>query len=119
MFIQNAELHTSQTSNFRPAGLIFMVEHTARNPNTWVLSGEAAPSREWLNIGWDEVKSWSIKQGSSALLPPYNNKIWLYNFNNPQPHIGHQKCDKYYSVFAPGTQDTRHLAGPSEQWGWR
>ena len=119
MFIQNAELHSSQTSNFRPAGLIFMVEHTARNPNTWVLSGEAAPSREWLNIGWDEVKSWSIKQGSSALLPPYNNKIWLYNFNNPQPHIGHQKCDKYYSVFAPGTQDTRHLAGPSEQWGWR
>ena len=57
------------TSNFRPAGLIFMVELTARNPNTWVLCGEAAPSREWLNIGWDEVKSCSIKQGSSALMP--------------------------------------------------
>ena len=75
MSIQNAELHTSQLQTSGLQGLIFMVEHPARNPNTWLLSGEAALSREWLNIGWDEVKSCPIKQGSSVLMPPYNIKI--------------------------------------------
>ena len=58
MFIIQLNVHSEcrtshfTTSNFRPAGLNFMVEHTTRNPNTWVLLGGAAPSRDWLVGHW-------------------------------------------------------------------
>ena len=85
-----------------------MVEHTVGTPSTWVLSGEAAPSREWLDMGWDESEKLVYETGFICPYAPlqYKNmaKIWLYKYtNNFESHIGCQKCDKYYSVFAPGT----------------
>ena len=118
----HSECRTSHftTPNFRPAGLKFMVEYTARTPNTWVLSGGAAASRDWLDSGWDVSEKLVYQTGFIYPSAPlqYKNmaKIWLYKYTYKlEPHIGHQKYDKYYSVFAPGTLGdiTRHLSGPS------
>ena len=114
MFIIHLNVHSEcrtlhfTTPNLRPAGLKFMVECTARIPNTWVLSGGAALSRDWLDIGWDVSEKLVYQTGFICPYSPlqYNimAKIWPYNYtNNLQSLIGHQKCDKYYSVFAPGT----------------
>ena len=96
-----------------------MVEYIARTPNTWVLSGEAAPSREWLNMGWDESEKLVYQTG---LICPYAHlqyknmaTIWPYNYiNNHQSLIGCQKCDNYYSVIVPGTLgiSSSHLTVP-------
>ena len=114
MFIIQLNVHSEcrtshfTTSNFRPAGLNFMVEHTTRTPThgcCWV--GQHQAEIGWLGIGWDVSEKLVYQPG---LICPYallkcNNmaKIWPYYFNNLESLIGHQEFDKYYSVFAPGT----------------
>ena len=78
--------------------------HTARTPNIWVLSGGAVPSRDWVDIGWDVSEKLVYQTGFICPYAPYNIKIWLYKYINiSKSLIGHQKCDQYNSVFAPGT----------------
>ena len=46
MFILKVEPFSSQLPTLKPAGLNFMAVYTTRIPNTRVLSGGAAPSRD-------------------------------------------------------------------------
>ena len=83
MFIIHLNVHSEcrtshfTTPNFRPAVLKFMVEYTTRTPNTWVLSGGVAPSRDWLDISWDVGENLVYQTGFICLMPPYNITIWL------------------------------------------
>ena len=70
--MQNFTLHIFKLQACRT--YYHMVEHTARTPSTWVLSGEAAPSREWLNIGWDEGEKLFYQTGFICPYAPLQYK---------------------------------------------
>ena len=95
MFITPFNVHSKfrtpffTTSNFKPAGLIFMVEHThSKDPQHMGVVWWGSTKQRLDGLGW----KWIAGLSTRVHLPlcPLQYKIWLYNYTleSPSPTLG-------------------------------